>query len=277
MKIWFLILVILVSVQFVKAAQLNVVRGEYDSGKLYVPCTFDNFSDTCFIDTGATFSSVANMEQFGVYPIAGKIRFMSASGTPKDADEITIKTLSIDNFVINFIKVARLDPEDGFENLVGINTISARPFSFLFDPVSTLNLGIAMPLNSQIGVEQYENGIFSIPVQVGGTQTRGLWDTGAGLTSIDINYIISNPDEFIFVQDISNGVDGTGKPVVMKLYKVKNLVIDKHVFLNEYVLGISFDVIREHVDKNISVIIGFNLITKANWYFDLQEKLWAIE
>lgn len=256
---------------------LKVVRGELDSGKLYASCAFDGFHESCFVDTGATFSSLANLERFGTYPATGTIRFKSASGVPKEADEITISALQIDSDTLKDVKVARLNPKEGFESVIGINAIGSKPFAFQFNPDPVLNLDPQRPDRISSGVVIYEKGIFSIPVQVGNAHARGLWDTGAGLTSIDVEYVNAHPDDFSFVMDISNGSDATGNPVVMKLYKAKRITVGTHVFENENVLAIRFDVIRERISNDVSLIVGFNLITKANWYFDLPKKQWAAE
>ena len=40
-------------------------------------------------------------------------------------------------------------------------------------------------------------------------------------------------------------------------------------------MGMNFDVIREQISKDMKVIIGFNLITKANWHFNVRNQSWS--
>ena len=94
---------------------------------------------------------------------------------------------------------------------------------------------------------------------------------------LDINEIESNPDNYSFVMDINNGMDATGYPVKMRLFKAKSIKIGPMLFRDINVLGINFKTVHQHIDPGISVIIGYNIITKANWHFDLASNKWLIE
>lgn len=259
------------------AAPLTIVSGQLGSGKLYAPCTFDGVVESCFVDTGAAFNAVADLPRFASYPVTGKISFMGASGILRDADEITIGALQFDSSTTVNAKVARLDSREGFESVIGIQTIGAQSFTFQFGVNPSFSFGVTLPAEAFPGVEIYQKGVFSIPVQIGTSQAKGLWDTGAGLTAIDIDYVNAHPTDFTFVMDIPDGSDATGNPVVMKLYRARQLTLGKHVFTDEYILAMGFDVVRERIARDVQLIIGFNLITKADWFFDLQKKRWWAE
>lgn len=258
------------------AELLQIVPGELESGKIYVPCFFDGHTESCFVDSGATLTFIADMDKFSDYPAVGTIQYKSASGIPKESDLININSLQIDSSTIENVKVVR-QPQKGSENVIGINEFSTKPFSFHFGATSSLTTNTLMPTDLLSELNVYDKGIFSIPALIGDSKEKGLWDTGAGLTCVDIKYVSSHLSDFSFVMDISNGHDGNGNPMVMKLYKAKKISIGSHDFLNENILAINFDVIREHIAQDVSMIIGFNLITKANWYFDLQKKQWKAE
>jgi len=61
--------------------------------------------------------------------------------------------------------------------------------------------------------------------------------------------------------EIQTGKDATGNPVVMKLYTAKSLTIGNKSFLDVSVLAINFDVMKDHVNPDVKMILGFNLIT----------------
>jgi hypothetical protein len=259
------------------AIPLKIVPGDLESGKIFIPCEFDNFSDTCFLDTGATFSAVANLNKFGAYPVVGKVRFKSAGQKAKEVDEIAIRKLKIGETLLKNTKVARLDPKEGFKSVIGMNTLSNLNLNFHFKKEASLIFDDALPGKLNLDLLIYDKNIFSIPTRVGTIETKALWDTGAGLTTVDEQLVKSNPSEFKFVMDIPTGKDATGNPVVMKLYTVEKVVVGGIDFQNVKVLAIDFGVLRDHVDKNIRMIVGFNLITKADWYFDFKTLSWGVK
>lgn len=256
---------------------IKIRPGELNSGRLYTTCLFEEVKSNCFIDTGSTFSATADYEQFKGHPSTGKIQFQSAAGVPTEIDEIELESLTVDSKKLSGVRIARLNHLDGFESVLGIDAIGALPFNFLFHPIPFLNLGAKVPLKMHEGAKVYDKGVFSLPVELKGRNTQGLWDTGAELTSIDINEIESNPDNYSFVMDINNGMDATGYPVKMRLFKAKSIKIGPMLFRDINVLGINFKTVHQHIDPGISVIIGYNIITKANWHFDLASNKWLIE
>lgn len=258
------------------SAPLQVVSGEFDSGRIYVTCEFDNISKNCFVDTGSTISAVAD-ERFAAYPVTGRLQYKSASGIPKAVDEISIERLRIGLAEHRQVKVARFDPIDGLESVLGINLLVGEPFAFQFRPSPILLPNAPAPSELLNSLTVHEKNIVSIPIQIGADRMNALWDTGAGLSSVDVEYVQTHPHEFDFIQDIDNGFDGTGKPVAMKLYSIKEIKIGPRLFKNEKVLAIDFSIVRDHISKDIALILGFNLITKMNWFFDLAKKQWFAE
>lgn len=105
---------------------------------------------------------------------------------------------------------------------------------------------------------------------------QGLWDTGAGLTAIDTAYVADHPGDFTFVKEVGNGRDATGNHVTVTLYKAKRISIGNHDFTDIEVLAIDLSVMREHVSRNLHMVIGANLITRADWFFDLKNRTWKL-
>jgi hypothetical protein len=257
-----------------QAMPLSIQQGPLGSGKMFLPCEFDGTQDLCFLDTGSTNSFVANKSNFSSYPKTGTIRYKSASGIPKEIDEIEIGKLQLGQLSLSNFKIGRIEDDPNFTSVVGINAFALTQFGFIFSgkPELTLNQRPNIPLKSDLSV--LDKNILTVPIIMNGTKSYGFFDTGAGLSSIDIEFVKKHPENFEFVQDIPNGTDATGKPVVLKLFKMKNVVVGSIKFENENVLAMDFSVVRDHVSKEADFIIGFNLITKANWYFDIKNHSW---
>ena len=263
------------SFSFASAYPLTLQEGPFDSGKIYLPCRFDLVDDLCFLDTGSTESIIANQKSFASTPTVGKIKYKSAANISMEIDQIVVKQIALGPMSVGPIKVGRVENPDA-SSVLGINFFATFPFSLNFSETPELKLfpDSSVLLKSELTV--LEKNLLAVPVSVNHFKTLSLVDTGAGLSVMNIELVQNNSENFEFIQDIPHGVDATGSEVSLKLYKAKLIKIENLEFENEYVLGMNFDVVHTYVSQNIQFIIGFNLIKKANWHFDLQKKKWTV-
>lgn len=259
------------------ASTLQIIRGPLNSGKIYVPCVFDGVQRSCFLDTGGAFSALRFSSFSSRYSSIGKFQYTSASGAKAEADWITIGTLESCGVSLENAKIARFLKGAAGEDTIGIDLLSGTRVIFNFQArtmESDQKPPFGLPLHE---LQIHPKGIFSIPLSIGSNvPLRGFWDTGAGLSAIDQAIIAAHPELFDFIADIPQGTDATGAPVVLKLYQIKNLRIGEVNQSNSYVLALNFDHIRKYIGESVSFIIGFNIISQHNWYFDLQRKAWGI-
>ena len=87
-------------------------------------------------------------------------------------------------------------------------------------------------------------GLMVLQVGLAEADQPAVWDTGAGLTSVDQAFAQAHSDIFTYVQDITGGYDANGKPVKLSLYTLKQLKIAGKVFIGLSVLGFDFTPIR---------------------------------
>lgn len=259
------------------ALPLQVHQGPLDSGQLFVDCEFDSIKDLCQVDTGANFTSIANKPEYDNYKSIGKFRFKSASGIPKEVNKVTINEIAFGDLKLSSVNVARLGNDPQFNSVAGLDLLLTTPFSFNFSSSPELNFELSSKLSLKGKLITSGKDGLTMPISIASNPIVAFFDTGAGLSCVDTEYISKYPELFSFVMDIPNGVDATGNTVFMKLYKIKHITIGTHEFYEENVLAFNFEPIREKMSKDVSFIIGFNLITKANWYFDIKNALWDIE
>jgi hypothetical protein len=272
------LLIFIVSLSFLSACQsapLQLRKGELDSGRIYVPCTFDDVSTTCFLDTGSTNAIIADRSEFDLYDVVGKIKYKSASGISKEMSEVQIKQAIIGGIKIKNLNVGLV--KDAADSVVGINEISSVPFALKFKARPQIIFNPNFKNKRQLPLDVLDKNILSIPIKVQSEAASALFDTGAGLSVVNKDFVERNPRMFDLIQDISNGTDATGNPVTMKLHRIKRIEIGDFVFENENILSMDFETVRKHISPTIDFIIGFNLITKADWYFDLKAKTWSNE
>jgi hypothetical protein len=146
----------------------------------------------------------------------------------------------------------------------------------LFRDEASLYLG-RKAINGHPGpIKPYESGMFTIPVRFGGANRMAVWDTGAELTAVDQNFVAANPELFTAGLVIGNVVDGNYQAVAARLWTMKELTIGRRVFRNVRVVAVDFSTIHQGTAPDVHLVIGFNVIRHADWYFDHANRRWEI-
>jgi hypothetical protein len=152
--------------------------------------------------------------------------------------------------------------------------IGQQPFAVNFNPNATLKLNAARPKLPLTTLNVSQQGLLSVPIEIGGAPAHALWDTGVALTTVDESFIEAHPENFKATDKYMNGVDGAGKSILVQVFRARELKIANEKFKDVRVVGLDLAMLREGVNKNIQAVVGFNLIRKANWFFDPKSRLW---
>jgi hypothetical protein len=259
-----------------RGASMQISSSVYTSGKAYVSCLIDGVKERCFLDTGSAMTLVANSKRFSAYTNVGNFRFESASGIPQQTEFIQIGSIQIDDVQIRDKKVGRTRFR-GAENTLGIDVVGRQPFSVDFNPQAILKFNVERPELPLTTLQVSRNGLLSIPVELSGIEAHALWDTGVALTTIDQNFIVAHPENFRATKNYMNGVDGAGKSILVQVFRAKKLKIADHTFKDVRVVAVDLTMLREGVHKDIQAVVGFNLIRKANCFFDPKNRLWSCD
>jgi hypothetical protein len=261
----------------VEAAALQIVPGAYSSGKPYVRCAIDGVATRCFVDTGSGMTLVANSKRFAAYTNAGVTSFKSASGIAQRAETIRVGGIQIDDVTFQDVKIGRVNFR-GAENTLGIDLLGRQPFAFRFGEKNALILNAARPELPLTTLGVSAQGLLTIPIGVTSAgEVRALWDTGVAVTSVDQSFIQANPENFTATKNHARGVDGAGNAMLLPMYRAKKIVIGEQIFEDVRVIAVDLSVLREGVSKDIQAIVGFNVIRKAEWFFDRKSRLWKCE
>ena len=239
------------------------------SGKYYLQASFDGHPERCLLDTGATGSEVSD-RAFASYPLARKGGQKGAANQLTGTDMIRVREAAVGSARFTAVLVTRAKA-----GLVGADLVASRPFSFQNLPRPALSWKLpARPL-AEHQLRRYR-GILALPVTFDAHPAQALWDTGAELSCVAPEVIARHPAAFTFVQDIDQGKDGTGRPVVMKLYRADKLVVGSQTFRNLTMLAFDFGVVHQHLSKDVDFILGVNAIRQANWSFDPAHAAWDV-
>jgi hypothetical protein len=260
----------------VEAAALRVLPGPFASGKAFLSCTFDGVQQSCFLDTGSAMTLVADPDRFSHYPKLGNFRFKSASGNPEEVETIQIRTVIIDEVEFSDTKVGCLQPNRAAESTIGIDLIGRQPFSVTFRRSPSLHLNPTPPreLSAELQVDRHR--LISLPIAFDVTETRAMWDTGSSMTAVDRAFVKTHAEDFKPTEEFMKGTDGAGHSLLVKVFRAKKITIGPRSFSNVRVVAVDLSLLRENVSPQIHAVIGFNLIRKADWFFDPQNKSWRI-
>jgi predicted aspartyl protease len=258
------------------AARLEIVSSAYGSGKSYVTCAIDGVKERCFVDTGSALTIVPNSKRFAAYTNLGAFHFKSAADIAQQIDTIRIGSIQIDEIAFPHVRVGRANFR-AVEKTIGNDLIGQQPFAMRFRSRPTLELNAERPASATATLDVSRQGLFAIPVEIGGSVMRALWDTGVSITSVDQAFIASHPEDFKAVNKYSKGFDGAGKPLLLKAFRANKIAIAGHTFEDVYVVAADLSLLRDNLSKEIEAVVGFNLIRKGNWFFDAKNRMWSFE
>lgn len=252
------------------ALPLEMRPGELGSGEIFIQASFDGVSRSIKFDTGADNTQLTRSTWNSAYPALRQVERGGASGARYICDVISFNSVSIEGLQRDDFEADRCDLANGME-LFALNFFAGNTLHFDFQAnaleLNDPNSRGTFPLRT------YSEGHIAIEASIGGRPYFAVFDTGAGLSSVDQLFVDGNPSAFEFVQDISGG-DASGNKVAMKLYKIKDLEVKGVQLSGYYVLAFDFGSVRDYFGKDTPLILGFNIITKYNWTLDLTNNLW---
>jgi hypothetical protein len=259
-----------------QAATFVVTPGAMGSGVISVPCAFDSYASLCTLDTGSDRSNVKKVDVIANYPSQGKTEQHGVAGVAQACDWIQVSQLTVGDAKLPKHQAARCDSNTpgnviGFDVFLG-RTIGLNFQTKLFD-VSYDSLPLNLPHHPFWFAP---GGLAALPVQVGNLELLAMWDTGAGLSVVDTEYAISHPELFTKGQEFNNGMDSNGNPVKMTVYLLKKITIGSKTFENTTFLAIDLSKVRAGLGSETHLILGYNIISQANWYIDTRTRSWSI-
>jgi predicted aspartyl protease len=253
-------------------------KDDHDAANWFVDAEIENRRYQFYLDTGAASTSMVFDKYTSQFTSKG-INNSSGAIAKHSNDLIVIPQIRVGSISKSNVIVSRaFKGSKGKSNLLGMNFLKDNAFHFLFDENRVLILDATQ---SPIKVElqdlflgerfhPYVNMVMS-----DGTQAEGVWDTGAGITVFDIGFIRKHSEIFSKV-GTSTGKDSSGTSQETPMYQLKEFVIGGRKFPSVRVAGVDLSVPNSTIKTPMDFILGYNVISKANWIFDFPNKKWAI-
>lgn len=229
--------------------------------------TFDGVSHNCFLDTGATTTTVKNDSTFSSYASRRDMQFMGINGDTSLASRIFIKDIQMGGKSLGGLEIARLPNEGNYHFTVGVDLLQGRKVLFDF---RDLKFQWDPSTETESSFAKGKRGHIVIPVIFGKTAHQMIWDTGAGLTTLDQKIIEQQPGDFEFIRDIEVGnTVGSGK-TLMKLYRAKVARVSDASLNDVLVLATDFSQVQAKTgDSTVVGALGFNALRNHVWYFNM--------
>jgi predicted aspartyl protease len=253
---------------------LEIVSNELDSGRIFLKANLDGHGIRCFWDSGC-YKTQLSVNSFSKdYKKVGTGKLLGVAGIATRTDKIMIGTVSLGAIVRSNFQASRCSVQKAPKVTLGIDFFKKK--SFVVDFLRNV-LDTNPPLRR--GKERLviaPRGHLFINCKVGGKVVEALWDTGAGLNCVDTKYVNSNPRQFKFIRSVASGRDILGKPVAMRLLEASQVVIQTSRFKDVRFLEMDLGPVSKVLGVPIPFLLGFNTITKANWYFNLKDQSWSV-
>lgn len=251
-----------------------VDKDEPDAGQIFVDTNFDGETRRCFLDTGAKSTKIIEDSFFSKYPKSNEAQIAGLSGKSVQASRILISKVKIGTQELGQLEVVRLPQGPDVEPTLGIDLFQNQKVSFDF---KDKKLSFGNTEQPTIPFKRTDAGYITLDTNIESLSVRVIFDTGAGLTTIDQKIIDQNPKVFRFLKSLSVGDSLEVNSMQLKLYEIKEAQIGGLGFQNVKVLGADFTQIRNRLkDQSIQGALGYNVLIQHNWHFDMATQKYSV-
>ncbi len=249
---------------------------EPDAAEVLVDGTIGNRPYRFLMDTGAAMTSI--IEDDYTAALEKTVTRESASAFSKSAQELAIAPdISLGPIHETNLPVARFPSgTPGRRNLIGMNLLKDHSLLFDFkrnrvevDPPAPFPADALRPLTLSSKSHPY------VELDFAGVIATAVWDSGAGLTVVGQGFIDNNPGLFRHI-GTSRGTDSTGTSAETPMMVMKACRIGGLRFNAQRVAAVDLSNIRGGAEIPMDMILGYNCLKQAGWFFDFPKKLWSV-
>ncbi|HYP39918.1 MAG TPA: hypothetical protein VEX13_06120 [Chloroflexia bacterium] len=250
---------------------------DIEAAEVLVDVTVGTNKYRFLLDTGAARTSMVFDDYTGTFDSLNKSDSSGVFARSSD-DLITVPSFDLGPISKKNLTVSRVASNSpGMRNLVGMDVLKDFCCHFLFEENGILvdpsgvsgSLGNVQELTYDGKFHPY------VDVWLGRVRAKAVWDTGAGITIADTNLINKHPALFEEVGR-SHGTDSTGFRMETPMFIMAATIIGNHEFPPLKVAGVDLSQVNSTIDIPMDLILGYNTLSKANWFFDFPGKKWAI-
>jgi hypothetical protein len=250
---------------------------EPEAGEVLVEGSLGGRPYRFLLDTGAAISRVASDDYTSGF---ASVEQSPSNGVFRQSsdDLITAPWLEIGPISRTNITLARAaGGAEEVPNLIGMDVL--KDFCLYFDFVNN-RLEVDPPDDASVGwtFQKMQLGKRSHPyldVQYGPSTASAVWDSGAGLTVVDRDFIHRHPAFFREVGQ-SKGTDSTGVEMTTPLFMMFGTRIGNAAFPPHRVAAVDLSGVNATIDVRIDLILGYSTLRHTDWVLDFPRTRWAL-
>ncbi|MHA7144985.1 aspartyl protease family protein [Arthrobacter sp. TmT3-37] len=255
---------------------LDVVPDEDDPAcaTIWVSLQVGEDSVPFVLDSGARRSQVLD-DLATDWPISGADRSHTVFSEHMDS-YVKAPPLRLGDLRIENLQMSRIRSDGpGAHNLLGLDVL--RHHSCLLDlKEQTLTLdGPAEATASIMPLYLDEVGHAYLDVEMGSETASAVWDTGAGITVIDISLIAQYPALFNEVAP-TIGTDGAGQTQQTSTYIMGPVSIAGALFEAQKIAAVDLSTANATLARPMDLILGYPTLRQATWFIDFPRNQWAL-
>jgi hypothetical protein len=270
-----------------RSVKFEIKKQSFGGGGIYLSAIFRGKTIKMLLDTGASSTYILPAHWNMSLPVLGTKVALGINGIPSSCSKLDLSDLQIVSSIGPVISNKPIQglrcQENNGDNIMGINYLygSIIELDFRKGIMSVLDRSSELPPMTDFIKLKNGNGVLGLPLTIGSTKIIGLLDTGATISAVDSKYVDCHKQDFEIVEKNSYSSEGSGKNISVKLYKIRNLAFGETNSLhNIYAISYDFSSLQQAFGPDLVMIIGYNVINRFPWTFDLRsesEPMWRIK
>lgn len=258
-----------------KQIGLNLKTDKDGSAEVFVEGVICGNKYCFLLDTGSAKSTITTDNYIARFNSLGESTGTGVFATIRE-QEINIPHIEVGPISKRNFKMYRTEEKENVtKNLIGLDFLKDHSLQICFDSNKVLvdhQVNVDVPLNDLVLGKKYHP---YVDVRIGGKKASGVFDTGAGMTVVDLEFIKSNSAHFEEI-GTSVGTDSSGTTRETPMFLMYNMAIGKYEFPSHRVVGVDFSHVNASTEIPMDLILGYTTVSKANWFFNFPEKKWRI-
>ncbi len=256
---------------------LTLTEGEFAGGRIYLPVRIGNVMGSMRLDTGASSTRIRLASWNKDMPALSESVSTGASGATTQCDDVEAPKVELvadqgNNIARVKYEVTRCPAGDG-DDLLGIDFFRGARFGLDIDRRELVFFGDAAASGGAKPVRRLgpDRRLIGVDLYFGKTSSVGLFDSGAEVSAVDQRFIRKHKRLFTVVNARASASGVAGARIASKVYKIKSLDLgDGRVLHDLYAISYDFGALRAALGRNVSFLIGYNVIRRFSWDFDFR-------
>lgn len=228
------------------------------------------------LDTGAAHSSVVLDEHTAQFDVVGEGN-VSGLFAVESEDRVRVPSVEMGPIIRKDFVLHRFQSRaEARPGVIGLDILSDYSWQFSFERSRALINPLVetdrVALNS---LTLDSNAHPYLSVRLGDQELHAVWDSGAGVTVVDLAVIKRLPSQFAEVES-SVGRDSAGATMETRMFRMQGAMLGGSEFPPHRVAGVDMTAVNSGLAIPMDLVLGYTTIRLADWLIDFPGKTWAL-